>query len=66
MKKWQNLFILLELVDTFGNDQLKKMPPRGLPLGGLTGIFNFRWDGFKPVYLTCRTVGFSLRGVPPH
>ena len=32
--------------------QLKKMPPRGLPLGGLSSIFNSQPDGFEPVYST--------------
>jgi hypothetical protein len=29
------------------------MPPRGLPLGGLSSIFNSQLSGFEPVYSTC-------------
>ena len=29
-----------------------KMPPRGLPLGGLSSIFNSQPSGFEPVYST--------------
>ena len=30
------------------------MPPKGLPLGGLSGLFNSQPGGFEPVYSTCQ------------
>ena len=44
----------------------EKNAPEGTAPRRSFKLFNFSWGGFKPVYLTCRNLGFSLRGVPPH
>ena len=47
------------------NERLKKMPPRGLPLGGLSNVYNSQLGGFEPVYSTYRPSRFLVRDTNP-